>query len=220
MTLGVGEPFFANFSHAPVPDAWLASSHARHSRWSAASTIGSSCPVLIVDGTLSSGARMAKEAPLYDLMLLLSTSAEDEQRKKILADVESSISGAGGSIERNDDWGERPMAYEIRHQPAADYHLLQFKAPPTLIEELSHTLRITDGVVRFRVIKVRPGTPDAPSSPPPVVAAVASSSHSGASAPGAGGGAERPSEPAESEADGSAGAAVADDSGDEASAES
>ena len=160
---------------------------------------------------------MAKEAPLYDLMLMLSDSTEDEQRKKILADVESSISGAGGSIERNDEWGERPMAYEIRHQAAADYHLLQFKAPAPLIEELSHTLRITDGVLRFRVIKVRPGTPPAPSSPPPVVAAVAASGHGASSGAG---GVERSPEPAEPAADESAGAEVAEDSGDEASAES
>lgn len=120
---------------------------------------------------------MAKEAPIYDLTLLLSENAEDDRRKKILADVQSAITSAGGSIERDDDWGRRPLAYEIRHQPEAEYHLLQFRAPPTLIEELSHTLRITDGVLRFRVIKVRPGTPPAPSSPPPVVAAVTSHSH-------------------------------------------
>ncbi len=122
---------------------------------------------------------MATQAPIYDLTLLLSTDAEDDQRKKILSDVESAISTAGGSVERNDDWGRRPTAYEIRHQAEADYHLLQFRAPPTLIEELSHTLRITDGVLRFRVIKVRPGTPPAPSSPPPVV--VAATSHAPAS---------------------------------------
>lgn len=117
---------------------------------------------------------MAKEAPIYDLVLLLSTGGEDDQRKKILGDVESAISTAGGVVERNDDWGRRPLAYEIRHQPDAEYHLLQFRAPATLIEDLSHTLKITDGVLRFRVIKVRPGTPPAPSSPPPVVATAAS----------------------------------------------
>jgi small subunit ribosomal protein S6 len=122
---------------------------------------------------------MAKEAPIYDLVLLLSLDAEEGQRAKILSDVESAISAAGGSIERNDDWGRRPLAYEIRHQPDAEYHLLQFNAPPTLIDELSHTLRITDGVLRFRVIKVRPGTPPAPSSPPPVVVGSASSGGSG-----------------------------------------
>jgi small subunit ribosomal protein S6 len=126
---------------------------------------------------------MAKESPIYDLMLLLSADTEEGQRKKILSDVESAISKAGGSVERDDDWGRRPLAYEIRHNPDAEYHLLQFRSPPNLIEELSHTLRITDGVLRFRVIKVRPGTPDAPSSPPPVVVAATASSHSTTSAP-------------------------------------
>jgi small subunit ribosomal protein S6 len=116
---------------------------------------------------------MAKQPPLYDLTLLLSPSAPDEQRAKILSDVESAITGAQGTIERRDDWGQRPLAYRIDHQPEADYHLLQFKAPPTLIETLSHDLRITDGVVRFRVIKNLPGTPPAPDSPPPVVATAA-----------------------------------------------
>jgi small subunit ribosomal protein S6 len=116
---------------------------------------------------------MAAQPPLYDLMLLLSTTAPDEQRTKILADVEAKITTAQGSIERRDDWGQRPLAYRISHQPDADYHLLQFTAPPTLIETLSHDLRITDGVVRFRVIKNLPGTPPAPDSAPPVVATAA-----------------------------------------------
>ncbi|HEV3388138.1 MAG TPA: 30S ribosomal protein S6 [Solirubrobacteraceae bacterium] len=116
---------------------------------------------------------MAAQPPLYDLMLMLATAAPEEQRTKILTDVESAITGADGSIERKDDWGQRPLAYRIDHQPDADYHLLQFKAPPTLIETLSHDLRITDGVVRFRVIKNLPGTPAAPDSPPPVVASAA-----------------------------------------------
>ena len=124
---------------------------------------------------------MAEQPPLYDLMLLLSTSAPEEQRTKILADVESAITGAQGSIERQDDWGQRPLAFRINHQPEADYHLLQFKAPPTLIETLSHDLRITDGVVRFRVIKNLPGTPAAPDSPPPVVATAAPAASGGES---------------------------------------
>src|SRR5579859_5116607 len=114
---------------------------------------------------------MVQEAPLYDLVLLLSENAPEEQRAKVLSDVEGAIARAGGSVERKDDWGRRPTAYEIRHQAEAEFHLLQFHSPPELIGDLSHTLHITDGVLRFRVIKNRPGTPPAPSSPPPVVVA-------------------------------------------------
>jgi small subunit ribosomal protein S6 len=116
---------------------------------------------------------MADQAPLYDLMLVISTTVEEDRRAKILADVEAQISDGGGSIERNDDWHTRPLAYEIRHQSEGEYHLLQFTGPPALIDALSHTLRIDDAVLRFRIIKVLPGTPPPPDTPPPPVAAAA-----------------------------------------------
>ncbi len=113
---------------------------------------------------------MADNTPLYDLTLLLSTAAPEEDRAKVLSDVETAISDASGSIERRDDWGTRPLTFRINHQRDAEYHLLQFTGPTALLENLSHSLRITDNVLRFRIIKVRPGTPPAPDSPPPVVA--------------------------------------------------
>ena len=97
---------------------------------------------------------MAAPEPLYDLMLLLDTSAPEEQRKKVLSDVESAISSAG-SIVGTHDWGTRPLAYEIRHRADAEYHLLQFQGGPEVPAALDRYLRIADGVVRFRVIKLR-----------------------------------------------------------------
>jgi len=105
---------------------------------------------------------MAKPAPLYDLMLLLATSVEDDRRAKILADVEQSITDGGGAIELKQAWGTRALAYEIAHTPDAEYHLLQFSGPPALVEALGYNLKITDGVLRHRIIKVLPGTPAAP----------------------------------------------------------
>ncbi len=129
---------------------------------------------------------MAQAAPLYDLTLLLSTSAEDDVRAKIVTDVETAISDAGGSIERRDDWGRRPMAFRINHQAEAEYHLLQFTGPTALLDSLSHSLRISDQVLRFRIIKNIPGTPAAPSSAPPVIATAPAGSGASTS-PGAGG---------------------------------
>jgi small subunit ribosomal protein S6 len=105
---------------------------------------------------------MAPLPPIYDLMLLLSTSVEDDRRASILADVEQTIADNGGAIELRQEWGVRRLAFEIAHTPDAEYHLLQFSGPPALVERLSYNLKIADGVVRHRIIKVTPGTPPPP----------------------------------------------------------
>ena len=119
---------------------------------------------------------MPSQATLYDLMLLLSTTAEEDVRAKVLTDVEAQIASGGGSIQRKDAWGTRPLAYEINHQQEAEYHLLQLIGPPALLDTLSHNLRIADEVLRFRIIEVLPGTPPAPDSPPPVITAATGAS--------------------------------------------
>jgi small subunit ribosomal protein S6 len=113
---------------------------------------------------------MAPAPRKYDLVLLLSTSASDEDRAKILTDVEAAIAAGGGVVERNQDWGTRSLSFRINHQAESEYHLLQFSGPPPLLESLTHSLGIADSVLRFRIIKIIPGMPPPPDSPPPVIA--------------------------------------------------
>jgi small subunit ribosomal protein S6 len=101
---------------------------------------------------------MAHAKPIYDLTLLLDLGADDESRAKIVADTRSAIEG-DGELLAEQAWGTRQLAYEIDHREAAEYHLLQFSGPPTLIAALEHSLRITDGVIRHRVIKLPAGVP-------------------------------------------------------------
>jgi len=115
---------------------------------------------------------MATEAPLYDLILLLDNTIEQERRDTILANVEDAVDRAGEIVGRH-DWGVRPTVYEVRKQSEADYHLLQFHGPASLLEQLDHNLKITDGILRFRIIKLRPGTPPPPDLRPAAVAAAA-----------------------------------------------
>jgi small subunit ribosomal protein S6 len=110
-------------------------------------------------------------------MLMLDPKADDAARAKIRSDVRASIQSAG-TIVSDAEYGVRKLAFEIRHEGEAEYELIQFEGPKSLLEQLQRTLRITDGVVRFRIIKVRPGTPAPPdlrqaSEPPAEVPAEA-----------------------------------------------
>lgn len=114
---------------------------------------------------------MASLPTIYDLVLLLSTAREEEARSRLLGEVEQTITAGGGRIEHQQAWGTRPLSFKIDHQGEAEYHLIQFSGPPAILESLSHNLHIADGVVRFRIIKVVPGTPPPQESAPPLVGA-------------------------------------------------
>ena len=116
--------------------------------------------------------RMASEAPVYDLILLLDTTIEQERRDTILANVEDAIDRNGELVGRH-DWGNRTTVYEVHKHAEADYHLIQFRGTTALLEQLDHNLKITDGILRFRIIKLRPGTPAPPDLRPAAMAAVA-----------------------------------------------
>jgi small subunit ribosomal protein S6 len=108
---------------------------------------------------------MTLPAPTYDLVLILDPQGEESVRAKIVADTRAAIE-AGGELLRHDDWGERPLAYPIERRAGGEYHLMQFHAGGAeLMSSLDRTLRLTDGILRFRIIRLAPGVPDAPDMP-------------------------------------------------------
>jgi small subunit ribosomal protein S6 len=105
---------------------------------------------------------MPAHAPTYDLVMLLDPDAEEPARTRPLSEAQTAIK-ANGELLRHDAWGSRQLSYPIRHRTAGDYHLLQFHAgTPELLQNLDRSLRIADEVLRFRIVKLRPGTPDPP----------------------------------------------------------
>jgi small subunit ribosomal protein S6 len=99
----------------------------------------------------------------YELVLMLDPEAADDARERVANDVRQQIDGAG-TLDRADNWGMRKLAYEIRQRNEADYRYYRFQSEPPLLERLDHSLKIADGVLRFRIFKV---DPDTPSNPPP-----------------------------------------------------
>jgi small subunit ribosomal protein S6 len=109
---------------------------------------------------------MTLPAPTYDLVLLLDPQSEETARAKILADAQATIE-AQGELLRHDEWGDRALSYPIDRKAVAEYHLLQFHAgAPELLGVLDRSLRIADGILRFRIVRLRPGVAAAPDMRP------------------------------------------------------
>jgi small subunit ribosomal protein S6 len=100
----------------------------------------------------------------YELVLMLDPEGPDERREKIADETRKRIESAG-ALTHAESWGTRKLAYEIRQRTEAEYRLFRFQTGDGLLDDLDHTLKITDGVIRFRIFKVDPGAPVG--SPPP-----------------------------------------------------
>jgi small subunit ribosomal protein S6 len=94
----------------------------------------------------------------YELILMLDPEAPEERREEIAGEARRRIESAG-TLKHGDTWGTRKLAFEIRQRTEADYRFYRFQAERTLLDELDHNLKITDGVLRFRIFKVDPEAP-------------------------------------------------------------
>jgi small subunit ribosomal protein S6 len=94
----------------------------------------------------------------YELVLMLDPEAPDDRREEIAEGARKRIESAG-ELKHAGSWGMRKMAYEIRQRTEADYRIFRFATDGPLLNDLDHTLKITDGVLRFRIFKVDPGAP-------------------------------------------------------------
>ncbi len=125
--------------------------------------------------SLSSGAafRMAKPAPEYELVLMLDPEVADDRRDEIAVEARRRIETVG-ELKQERAWGLRKMAYEINQRTEADYRFFRFEKGGSVLDELNHNLKITDGVLRFRIFKVDPRAPVIDPPPPISLAATAS----------------------------------------------
>jgi small subunit ribosomal protein S6 len=103
----------------------------------------------------------------YELVLMLDAGQDSSSRDALAQQAKAQIEGAG-TLKHENNWGLRKLAYEIAQRNEADYRWFRFEATPDLLQDLDHNLKITDGVLRFRIFKV---DPDAPVMVPPATAA-------------------------------------------------
>ena len=61
--------------------------------------------------------------------------------------------GAEGTLSSIDEWGKRRLAYEINDETEGYYTLINFTSDSEFPQELNRIYSITDGVLRFLVVR-------------------------------------------------------------------
>jgi small subunit ribosomal protein S6 len=71
-----------------------------------------------------------------------------------LEKVAGIITGAGGKITAEDDWGRKKLAYQIKGEDFAVYRVYTLELPATAPKKINDTLNITSEVLRFLLTSV------------------------------------------------------------------
>ncbi|MBQ9690785.1 MAG: 30S ribosomal protein S6 [Eggerthellaceae bacterium] len=89
----------------------------------------------------------------YELLFFVAPTIEEEVKLAAMKRIETTITAENGTIDNVEDWGRRKLAYEIADLAEGDYTLVDFHADPQSIAELDRILRITDAVVRHKIVR-------------------------------------------------------------------
>ncbi len=89
----------------------------------------------------------------YEILLILAPTLSDDERGAAVKRIQDLITSNGGSLDTTEEWGRRKLAYEIDKVTEGDYVLFEFHIEPAAIAEIDRVLRISDAVVRFKVVR-------------------------------------------------------------------
>jgi small subunit ribosomal protein S6 len=88
----------------------------------------------------------------YEAMYILSPVLDEEATTATTEKIQALVE-ASGTLEKVDVWGRRRLAYEINDQKEGYYVLMNFSADAEFPKELERILKITEGVLRFLVVR-------------------------------------------------------------------
>jgi small subunit ribosomal protein S6 len=89
----------------------------------------------------------------YELMVILDPSVEERTVAPSLDKFLNVIRNGKGTIEKVDIWGRRRLAYEINKKSEGIYAVVNMTANAADVIELDRQLRISEAVMRTKVLR-------------------------------------------------------------------
>lgn len=89
----------------------------------------------------------------YELMVILDPEIDERTVAPSLDKFLGVIRNDGGTIETVDIWGRRRLAYEINKKTEGIYAVVNFTATSAATQELDRQLKLSEAVMRTKVLR-------------------------------------------------------------------
>lgn len=96
----------------------------------------------------------------YEIVFMVHPD-QSEQVNGMIERYTASITEAGGTVHRLEDWGRRQLAYPINKLHKAHYVLMNIEAEQKVIDDLETAFRFNDAVIRNMIMRTKSAVTEA-----------------------------------------------------------
>jgi len=87
------------------------------------------------------------------MMMIVDSTLGEKAQEDLIAKVTNIILKYNAELYSVEKWGEKKLAYSIKGHDTGVYNVFFFSGLNELIEELKRILKITEGIIRFRIFR-------------------------------------------------------------------
>jgi small subunit ribosomal protein S6 len=91
---------------------------------------------------------------IYEEMFIVRPDATEEEITPIVDQLKSTVTSAGGTVDKEERWGVRKLAYRVEKRNEGYYVLMQFTAGPQTVKEIERRLRVNDAVLKYMTVRI------------------------------------------------------------------
>lgn len=90
----------------------------------------------------------------YEVMIIIDSDIDERQVPGLVDKHLETITQGGGTVESNDLWGRRRLAYDINKKSEGIYAVLRITAEPAVVQEMERLMGINEQIVRTKVLRI------------------------------------------------------------------
>ena len=90
----------------------------------------------------------------YETVFILTPVLSDDQMKETVEKFKKVLTDNGATIENEENWGLRKLAYPIENKNTGFYTLIEFEGEPTIVAKLETAFRRDEKVIRFLTFRL------------------------------------------------------------------
>ncbi len=88
----------------------------------------------------------------YETVFIMTPVLSDEQMKETVERYSKYLVSKGAEIILEDNWGLRKLTYPIQKKSTGFYHLVEFKAEPTVVKDWEIMFKRDEKILRFLTV--------------------------------------------------------------------